>query len=276
LTSVLREGSSIVIVDNVNYRLDSADLCKALTETIHGDRILGQSQTINLPVRCTWIATGNNLQLGGDMPRRCYWVRMDAKCSRPFERTGFRHKRLKQYVLVHRGELLAALLALARSWFIAGCPEPDVTPVGSFEDWTTIVGGILQYAGVEGFLANSSQLYKQADAESIQWEAFLKTLDGVFYSEPFTVAQVWERMNDKTYNADTRQTALTQRAEELRAALPDFIAQAMDREGFFKQRLGFAFGERVGRRYGDAQFRIERDADNLHGKVARWKVVMNA
>jgi hypothetical protein len=83
-------------------------------------------------------------------------------------------------------------------------------------------------------------------------------------------------MNDKTYNADTRQTALTQRAEELRAALPDFIAQAMDREGFFKQRLGFAFGERVGRRYGDAQFRIERDADDLHGKVARWTVIMNA
>ncbi len=276
LTSVLREGSTIVIIDNVNYRLDSADLCKALTETIHGDRILGQSQTINLPVRCTWIATGNNLQLGGDMLRRCYWVRMDAKCSKPFERTGFRHKRLKQHVLVHRGELLAALLALARSWFIAGCPEPDVTPVGSFEDWTTIVGGILQHAGVEGFLANSTQLYKQADAESVQWEAFLKTIEGVFYCEPFTVAQVWERMNDKTYNADTRQTASTERAEGLRAALPDFIAQAMDREGFFKQRLGFAFGERVGRRFGDAQVRIERDADDLHGKVARWKVMMNA
>ncbi|MGA7410604.1 MAG: hypothetical protein WBW33_08960, partial [Bryobacteraceae bacterium] len=107
LTSVLREGSPIVIIDNVNYRLDSADLCKALTETTHGDRILGQSQTINLPVRCAWIATGNNLQLGGDMPRRCYWVRMDAKCARPFERTGFRHKRLKAYVLLHRGELLS-------------------------------------------------------------------------------------------------------------------------------------------------------------------------
>ncbi len=276
LTSVLREGSTIVIIDNVNYRLDSADLCKALTETIHGDRILGQSQTINLPVRCTWIATGNNLQLGGDMLRRCYWVRMDAKCSRPFERTGFRHKRLKQYVLVHRGELIAALLVLARSWFIAGCPEPDVTPVGSFEDWTTIVGGILQHAGVEGFLANSTQLYKQADAESVQWEAFLKTIEAAFYGEPFTVAQVWERMNDKTYNPDTRQTAPTERAEELRAALPDFIAQAMDREGFFKQRLGFAFRECAGRRYGDAQFRIERDIDDLHSKVARWKVMKNA
>jgi hypothetical protein len=276
LTSVLREGSSIVIIDNVSTRLDAADLCKALTETIHGDRILGLSQTINLPVRCTWIATGNNLQLGGDMPRRCYWVRMDAKCSRPFERKGFRHKRLKQYVLAHRGELLAALLVLARSWFAAGCPEPIVTPVGSFEDWTIIVGGILQHAGVEGFLGNSSELYNQADAESIQWEAFLRTLDIVFYSEAFTVAQVWERMSDKTYNADTRQTALTARADELRAALPDHIAEAMDREGFFKQRIGFAFGERVGRRYGDAQFRIERDVDDLHGKVARWKVAKNA
>jgi hypothetical protein len=276
LTSVLREGSTIVIIDNVNYRLDSADLCKALTETIHGDRILGLSQTITLPVRCTWIATGNNLQLGGDMLRRCYWVRMDAKCSRPFERTEFRHKRLKQYVLVHRGELLAALLTLARAWFVAGRPQPDVIPVGSFEDWTTIIGGILQHVGIEGFLANSSQLYQQADAESIQWEAFLKTLDGVFYGEPFTVAQAWECVNDKTYNAETRKTVSTERADELRGALPDLIAQALDREGFFKQRLGFAFRERVGRRHGDAQVRIERAADDLHGKVARWKVMMNA
>jgi ligand-binding SRPBCC domain-containing protein len=274
LTSVLREGSTIVIIDNVNYRLDSAELCKALTATTHGDRILGQSQTINLPVRCTWIATANNLQLGGDMPRRCYWVRMDAKCSRPFERSGFRHKRLKQHVLARRGELLAALLALARSWFIAGCPQPDVTPVGSFEDWTTVIGGILQHVGVEGFLENSTQLYKQADADSIQWEAFLKTLEAAFYGDPFTVAQVWERMNEKTYDTDTRQTALTERADKLRAALPDFISQKMDREGFFKQRLGIAFGERVGRRYGDSELRIERHAEDLHVKVARWKVIM--
>jgi len=276
LTSVLREGSAIVSIDNVNCCLDSADLCKALTETIHGDRILGKSQTVSLPVRCTWIATGNNIRLGGDMPRRCYWVRMDPKCSRPFERTGFRHKRLTQYVLGHRGKLLAALLVLARSWFMAGCPPPKVTPVGSFEDWTTIIGGILQHAGVDGFLANSTQLYNQVDAESVQWEGFLKTIDTVVGSQPFTVAQVWERMNEKTYNADTRQTLLTARAEELRAALPDFIAEVMDREGLFKQRLGIAFRERLGRRYGETEIRIERWAADLHSKVARWKVMMSS
>jgi hypothetical protein len=109
----------------------------------------------------------------------------------------------------------------------------------------------------------------------VQWEGFLKILDTVFYGEPFTVAQVWERMNDKTWNESTRQSRLTDHAEVLRAALPDMIAKAMDREGFFKQRLGFAFSEHLGRRYGDSQVRIERDTHDLHSKVARWKVVRN-
>jgi hypothetical protein len=179
-------------------------------------------------------------------------------------------------VLGHRGELLAALLALARYWYVAGCPQPDVTPVGSFEDWTTIIGGILQYAGVKGFLENSTQLYEQADMESIQWESFLRTLNAIFYNEPFTVAEVWERMNDKTYNEDSHKPALTERAEELRAALPGFIAEVIDREGFLKQRLGIAFSDRRGRRHGDAQVRIEHDGNDLHGKVVCWKVIVNA
>jgi hypothetical protein len=275
ITSVLRDGSPIVIIDNVINRLESADLCKALTETNHGDRILGQSQTINLPVRCAWIATGNNIQLGGDMPRRCYWIRMDAGCAKPFERTGFRHHRLKQYVLLRRGELLRALLVLARSWFIAGCPESDQVPIGSFEDWTTVLGGILQHAGIDGFLANSGELYKAADAESIQWENFLKTLNDIVFAEPFTVSQVWERMNLRSYRLGIQQNALTDSADRLRAAIPDFLAIAMDREGLFKQRLGVAFRERVGRRFGDAQFRIVRCEDDLHAKVARWRIAQN-
>jgi hypothetical protein len=80
------------------------------------------------------------------------------------------------------------------------------------------------------------------------------------------VSQVWDRMNDRTWNESTRQSQLSDPSEVLRSALPDFIAQAMDREGFFKQRLGFAFGERLGRRYSESQVRIERDVHDRHGK----------
>jgi hypothetical protein len=275
ITSILLEGSTITVIDNVNFRLDAPDLCKVLTETTHGDRVLGVSKTVNLPVRCTWIATGNNIQVGGDMPRRCYWIRMDAKCEKPFQRTDFKHKRLKQYVLSHRGELLGAVLTMARSWFSAGCPAPDVVPVGSFEDWTTVVGGILQHAGLACFLGNSHELYEQADIDSQQWEAFLKVLEEITYGEPFLAADIWDRMNDKSWLDHEHKTVLTERAQHLRAALPDFLAQSMDKEGTFKQRLGLALRERLGRRYGQPAVRIERDSEDTHQKVARWRVVVD-
>jgi hypothetical protein len=71
LTSILRDGPTVVVIDNVGTRLDSPELCKVITADAHSDRLLGKSQTISLPVRCAWIATGNNIQLAGDMPRRC-------------------------------------------------------------------------------------------------------------------------------------------------------------------------------------------------------------
>ena len=58
----------------------------------------------------------------------------------------------------------------------------------------------------------------------------------------------------------------------MRSALPELIGEGLDREGFFKQRLGMAFKARVGRRYGDVQYRIEHPGDDLHGKVSVWKV----
>jgi 5S rRNA maturation endonuclease (ribonuclease M5) len=276
LTSILIEAPPLVVIDNVTTTLDSGDLAKVITGEMHRDRVLGKSQTVSVPVRCSWIATGNNLQLGGDMARRCYWVRMDAGCSDPFRRTGFKHERLKEYLLDHRRELLIALLTLARAWFAAGQPKSSVPPVGSFERWTEVVSGILQYAGVDGFLANSEKLFEQSDIERSDWETFLEAIEDTFQGAAFTIAEFWERLNEKGYEEIIRQSVLTDRAEELRNALPTDLTRWMDREGQFKQRLGVAFNTRRGRRFGKRQMRVERATADAHGKVARWKVVADA
>ena len=39
---------------------------------------------------------------------------------------------------------------MARAWFVAGRLETSHTPLGSFEDWSVIIGGILQRAGIDG------------------------------------------------------------------------------------------------------------------------------
>jgi len=269
ITTALLSGTSVVVIDNVNRRLDNPDLCKALTETTHADRAFRTHQKLVLPVKSTWIATGNNIQLGGDMPRRCYWVRLDAKDSRPFMRTGFQIDDLKSWVVENRGELLAALLCIARAWYVAGRRKPQVSAVGSYEAWSLTIGGILEYAGIERFLGNADELYADADAESLQWEGFLLTLNEVFYEGTFTAAEIGEKLKAKTF--DGHESVPTKHAAELRSALPDFLAEAMDRDGFFQRRTGKCFADRVGRRYGTAQVHLQR-AEVTH-KVQRWKVI---
>ena len=241
LTSILIEAPPLVIIDNVASVADWPGFCKVITGEMHRDRLLGKSQTVSVAVRCSWIITGNNLQLAGDMARRCYWIRMDAGCSDPFLRTGFKHERLKEYVLHRRRELLIALLTIARAWFAAGQPKASTPLVGSFERWTEVIAGILQHAQVDGFLTNSDRLFEQSDVERSDWETFVEVTEDAFPGMAFSVAEFWERLNEKSYEELIRQSVLTDRAEELRNALPADLTRWMDREGPFKQRLGVAF-----------------------------------
>jgi hypothetical protein len=255
ITTALSTGTNVVLIDNVIRRLDSDALCMALTAITISDRVFRTFERIVLPVKCAWIATGNNIQLGGDMPRRCYWIRLDAKESQPFRRTGFRHADLRGWVREHRGELIVALLTIARYWYVQGRPEPKtVRPLGSFEAWCKVVGGMLEVAGVPGFLANADTLFDQADSDATQWEAFLVVLADLFDGAPFRVTDIVEKM-------EAHALALPNAGESkrLREALPDFLAEAGDRTGgFFQRRLGRCFAERAGRRFGESQVFLER------------------
>jgi hypothetical protein len=83
ITSVLLKGATVVCLDNVEGRLDSPGLSRALTARVWSDRILRGNQQPELPQRATWIATGNNITLGGDVPRRSIRIRLDAKVIQP-------------------------------------------------------------------------------------------------------------------------------------------------------------------------------------------------
>ena len=239
-----------MVFDNLVKTLDSPELCKAITERSHSDRRMKTQEAIKVPVECTWMATGNNIKLGGDMARRCYWIRMDAGVTHPHLRQGFRHSDLKGWVCEFRGEIICAILTLCRAWYAAGRPRPSVRPVGSFEKWTeNLVGGVLQHAGVKGFLANSSDMYARADPEAAQWEGFLSLLDELFYSAPFTARDIVVKLGEQT--AATR---------ELSEVLPDSVVKATDKNqpDIGARCLGNAFREIEGRRFGDQQWHVRR------------------
>jgi hypothetical protein len=72
LTSQLRDAPVLIIFDNVSSRLDADELMSAVSGEIWSDRLLGGNQQVNLSIRCAWIVTSNNIQLDGQLIRRCY------------------------------------------------------------------------------------------------------------------------------------------------------------------------------------------------------------
>src|SRR5205085_351004 len=110
ITAKLRSGSPFILIDNLRHRLDSAAVSAGITTTTWEDRILGVSEVARLPVRCAWMATGNNPAMSTEIARRTVRIRMDAKLDRPWLRTGFRHANLRHWATDNRGLLVWSAL----------------------------------------------------------------------------------------------------------------------------------------------------------------------
>ncbi len=262
ITAKLAAGATMITVDNVEGALYAPSLSRALTARTWTDRVLGRSETITVDQRATWVATGNNIQLRGDLPRRCYSIRLDARESRPWQRENFKHPDLLSWVAKNRGRLIHALLTLARAWFAAGKPKAENLPrLGSFEAWAETVGGMVAFAGIPDFLGNLEELYDKADAGGAEWEGFLYTWwEELDASKPITVADLTKRIDDN---------------DTLKEALPGDLAEAFDKStGSFSRKLGTALAKRAGTHYGEDGMHIVRAGE--FRRAARWKLELGS
>ena len=259
ILSMLSTGKSMVAFDNLEGPLKSDALALALTSQQYESRLLGSSRTICVPNRATWLVTGNNIRPTGDMVRRCYKIRIDAASSVPYRGRTFRHDPLLPYIAERRGALLRALLVLATAWRARGNPRTVTDPLGSFEEWHRTVGGILEYAGVGGFLGNLEEV-AQGDDMAAQWEAFLGGLLDTWGENYFTVRNIVDRVRQAN---DMYPCPF---------ALPDSVGDVDRRaEGKLEKVLGMALAKRVGTRMGRRQLHLVRRQDP-HTKTAIYRV----
>jgi hypothetical protein len=257
ITAKLAAGATMICVDNVEGPLYAPSLARALTARTWTDRVLGRSETVTVAQRATWIATGNNIQLRGDLPRRCYWIRLDAREARPWQRQDFKHPDLLGWVRDNRGRLIHALLTVARAWFADGKPKAaDLPRLGSFEAWTETVGGMVAFAKIPGFLGNLNALYDKADEGNAEWEEFLLAWWEEAAEKPMTVAEL---------------VNLIKAEDSVKEALPPDLAEAFDKsEGSFSRRLGNALSKRAGTRYGEDALHVVRAGE--FRRAVRWQL----
>lgn len=251
ITSMLVEGRSQIVIDNIDSTFESAVLGLVLTCTSWQDRALGENKLITLPHRTVWMVTGNNVKPAGDIPRRCYLIRLDAKQARPWQRTGFKHPNLLEWVKESRSKILSAIFKLAQEWIYAGKPvSSDLPTIGNFEEWTKTIGNILHFAGIKGFLGNLETMYEKSEQDD-GWEAFLES----WYSELGANALTLKEVN-----------LILMEKENFSKTLPENLN--VNDKGFTRQ-LGHAIKRKEGMVYPNNLY-IERTGTIQH--AIKWRV----
>jgi DNA polymerase I-like protein with 3'-5' exonuclease and polymerase domains len=253
ITSAFRTGAEFFVFDEA-HTIEGTALAQALTAETWQDRILGVSTMAYFPNRVTWISLGNQVNVRGDLTRRVYRIALRPRYADPQDRdtSMFRHPDLGSWTRANRRELMTAILVLVRAWFAAGSPYPARgVSFGSFETWERITGGIVQAAGMTGFLDNLKVWRSESDFDSQYWVGHLTWLREKFGGQTFRTGQV-------------KAAAINDPAGYL---APPRLDDTSDKA--YGKMLGEAYSRLRDRRYGGLY--IER-VSSAHGHISQWAV----
>jgi hypothetical protein len=189
ILSLLLQGGTLVHLDNLPRKLDSAALASLLTSRVYQGRVLGATRILSLPNNLTAVATGNNTICSSEMAKRIIPIRLQPLTSRPEDRTVFQHPDLPRFIRDNRRRLLACLLGMVENWKARGCP-PHPLPLGGFERWSRTVGGILHANLFQDWRKNEKEWRRQSDVEGEQRLALVEAWWKLFRDSTVTPTEV--------------------------------------------------------------------------------------
>lgn len=238
MASVLREGATTVFFDNMTIKTDSGALASALTAGVWKSRILGQSATVSIPIKATWIFAANNGRFSDELMRRIVPIRMDAATANPARDRGgdwYKHSDLHAWLEENRANLVWACHVLIKNWVQQGRPAPSSgVTLQSFNSWATTMGGILEAAGLHGFLENIG--------------AYLEGREEDAATETPLITRLWMQSQNAWLRVDEVLDACRNKLSgEIEPGLG--IDLDMRNDNAMQRSLGFAMGRVVGKVY---------------------------
>ena len=166
ITAHLASGGGPIFYDNMSGYVNSDVLASALTIQNWSDRLLSTSKQAEFPINSTWLATGNNPEFHAQILRRIASIRLVSLMEDPSQRTNWRHADLLHWISTHRKEYVEKILTIVMAWLNEGMPEFQGKPLASYVSWSSVMGGILQFVEVPGFLENIDLKKAAMDNES--------------------------------------------------------------------------------------------------------------
>jgi hypothetical protein len=152
ITAFLRIPTNYHMIDNITHVMSSDGLAILATSPKWRARILGETNSPDMPNRATWMLTLNGGKFSKDLIRRVVLIRYDAGVLNAYKRGNFDIKYPLEWVKENRPAIVEAILTIARGWHCAGRPQDaSLREIrGGFEKWMDVVGSIVTYAGFKG------------------------------------------------------------------------------------------------------------------------------
>lgn len=196
LVSNFDAGLQFVFFDNLpdSGKVDFGELASAMTAyPNYAGRRLGQTAMIDVKVDTTFMFTGNKTVLSPELAARVLLIVLDPQVERPEDRTGFKYN-IDAHVAAHGGKYLHAFMTLVQHWIATGCKEWTGKALGGFERHSAIIGGILESAGIMGFLGNREVLRSTVNTSTPEddlMDALIEMYNATPPSKDGTLFRVW-------------------------------------------------------------------------------------
>lgn len=190
--SLLIESTPMISIDNLSFDLKSDLLCQMCTQQTVKVRVLGKSETPDCEWKGTLFATGNNVNLSGDMTRRGLICNLDAAMERP-ELREWDFSPIDR-VLRDQGAYIAAALTIARAYLVSGATA-KCGKIGSYGNWSRFVREPLVWLGEEDCINSMEQAY-QNDPNKEAAERLIEQWKEHLGLRPLKVSEIIEKAKE--------------------------------------------------------------------------------
>ena len=172
MREALGTGESLLAYYHSGGDLTSPDLATALLLDVWRS----SERQPALPCRVTWLVSGPGVRPTAQLASRSYAIQTAMRLA---------GDDLAHLALDRRSDCLRWLLTMAGAWYAAGRPAaPAIATLPDFAEWRDVIGGILHFAGIAGFLAGRD------NDEAIADQDFLRSLSNMFAGSAFRASDV--------------------------------------------------------------------------------------
>jgi hypothetical protein len=261
LTASMLAADAVISIDNLEAPLGGELLCQLLTQRIVKLRPLGRSINVEVPNTTAFFATGNNLEIVGDLTRRVLVGTLDPNCERP-ELREFARDPLEEAER-DRGRFVAAALTVVRAFIAAGSPREP--PLGSYREWSALVRDPLIWL-CEADPVDTMERVRRGDPRLAALKSVIdewRRVIGdrrVLVREAIAEALKTDGQFESWINPGLREALIT-------------VARGSGREDISPDRLGRWLAKNKGRIVtgdDDRVYRFERDGE--HANASYWRL----